>query len=120
MGNLVLIIFFATLAMGSRSSESHTILQRGHKKFSSPQGRFTNTSHICNNGLLGECPREEEIAIESSISRRNLAGKGRYISYDALKKNNAPCQNRGNSYYGCENRGKANPYRRGSRLYFRR
>ncbi|TKY48879.1 RALF 4 [Spatholobus suberectus] len=114
MGNILLIIFFATLAMGSRSSESHTILQRGHEQFSSfPQGKLRNASQICNNGLLGECSQEEEMAMESSINGRNLARKERYISYDALKKNNAPCKRRGNSYYGCGNRGKDNPYRRG-------
>ncbi|KAG4960977.1 hypothetical protein JHK82_037656 [Glycine max] len=48
-------------------------------------------------GLLGECSHEE-----SSINRRNLARRGRCISNDALKKNNAP-----------RNRGKANPYSRG-------
>ncbi|XP_027343321.1 protein RALF-like 4 [Abrus precatorius] len=108
MGNFVLIIFFAmTLAMVSKSSESHTILHMGRKQFSS-----IPLPPICN-GLLGECSHEEEMAMGSSISRRNLAQNGRYISYDALKKDSAPCNRRGNSYYDCQNRGKANPYRRG-------
>lgn len=39
--------------------------------------------------------------------------KNRYLSYDALKKNNVPCGHRGSSYYNCNKRKKANPYRRG-------
>ncbi|XP_047320798.1 protein RALF-like 19 [Impatiens glandulifera] len=37
----------------------------------------------------------------------------RYISYAALKKNNVPCKKRGQSYYNCNQRTKANPYTRG-------
>ncbi|KAF7822973.1 protein RALF-like 19 [Senna tora] len=50
--------------------------------------------------------------MENEVMRRTLA-QARYISYDALKKNNIPCNRRGNSYYGCGTSQKANPYSRG-------
>ncbi|KAK1390101.1 Rapid ALkalinization Factor [Heracleum sosnowskyi] len=54
----------------------------------------------------------EEMMMESESARRNLVGK-RYISYDALRKNSVPCSRRGQSYYNCQQSGRANPYRRG-------
>ncbi|KAF1859141.1 hypothetical protein Lal_00000971 [Lupinus albus] len=50
--------------------------------------------------------------MDSTISRRKVEER-RYISYDALKKDNPPCNRRGQSYYGCGRSGQANPYRRG-------
>ncbi|WJZ99212.1 hypothetical protein VitviT2T_017677 [Vitis vinifera] len=77
----------------------------------------TSASHTCN-GLVGECIDEEEeeeemMGDEVDIVRRSLAQRSRFISYGALKKNNVPCNRRGNSYYNCARSGKANPYRRG-------
>ncbi|KAK7319699.1 hypothetical protein RJT34_04424 [Clitoria ternatea] len=60
--------------------------------------------------LVGE---DNEMMLDSESNRRTLASTQRYISYGALKANNAPCGNRGNSYYNCQNRGRANPYTRG-------
>ncbi|CAA2935246.1 Hypothetical predicted protein [Olea europaea subsp. europaea] len=54
----------------------------------------------------------DELMMASETSRRQLY-YSRYISYAALRKNNIPCNRRGNSYYNCRNRQKANPYRRG-------
>ncbi|CAA2954536.1 Hypothetical predicted protein [Olea europaea subsp. europaea] len=54
----------------------------------------------------------DELMMDSETSRRQLY-YSRYISYAALRKNNIPCNRRGNSYYNCRNRQKANPYRRG-------
>lgn len=108
--NLLLIIFFAmTLAMGSNSSESYTVSRSGYTQFSaSPHG--TALSQVCYD-KFGLCLHEmESLAI---INRRNLAQKQRYISYGALKKDSVPCKRRGNSYYDCERREKANPYSRG-------
>merc|ERR1712137_1308680 len=42
-----------------------------------------------------------------------MRGRRRYISYDALKKNNVPCSQRGRSYYNCNRNTRANPYNRG-------
>jgi hypothetical protein len=99
--NQLLIIFFAfiiTLPMKSMSSESYN-------QFSSFPILDIDALKICD-GAFGEC-------IHEGMNRRNLAGRGRYISYDALKKDSAPCKRRGNSYYGCGGSGQANPYRRG-------
>lgn len=60
--------------------------------------------------IIGE---ENEMLLDSEASRRQLAQRGRFISYEALKKNNVPCGRRGNSYYNCNNRQQANPYNRG-------
>ncbi|KAJ0801635.1 putative rapid ALkalinization Factor [Helianthus annuus] len=54
---------------------------------------------------------EEEMMMESESARRILAGRG-YISYEAMSKNNVPCNQRGQSYYNCNSRGQANPYNR--------
>ncbi|KAF5728487.1 protein RALF-like 19 [Tripterygium wilfordii] len=57
---------------------------------------------------------ETEMLMESEISRRTLGGRGgKYISYEALRANNVPCNRRGQSYYYCTRRTRANPYRRG-------
>ncbi|XP_054792459.1 protein RALF-like 19 [Prosopis cineraria] len=55
---------------------------------------------------------EEEMMMESGWSHRSLVER-RFISYDALKANQVPCGRRGRSYYDCNRRGNANPYRRG-------
>lgn len=45
--------------------------------------------------------------------RRQLGGGGGFISYDALKADSVPCNQRGASYYGCRSAsGPVNPYRR--------
>lgn len=98
-----------TLLMGSNSSESYTLLDEEYKQFSSFPHEIIE-SPICD-GLLGECIYEDEMAME--LIRRKLAKNGRYISYDALKKDYTPCKRRGNSYYGCGGSRKANPYKRG-------
>uniref|UniRef100_A0A7N0V1X3 Uncharacterized protein n=1 Tax=Kalanchoe fedtschenkoi TaxID=63787 RepID=A0A7N0V1X3_KALFE len=58
----------------------------------------------------------EHPTMESSLwedHRRALAQNQKYISYSALKKNSVPCNKKGNSYYNCNSRQKANPYNRG-------
>ncbi|XP_021294813.1 protein RALF-like 19 [Herrania umbratica] len=62
----------------------------------------------------GQCDVEDltETLMDSEINRRQLAQK-RYISYGALKANSVPCNRRGNSYYNCQNKKRANPYNRG-------
>ncbi|KAA8515238.1 hypothetical protein F0562_018532 [Nyssa sinensis] len=65
------------------------------------------------NGRVGDCINEaEEMMMDSEVSRRVLAGQ-RFVSYGALKANNVPCNRRGQSYYNCNQRGRANPYKRG-------
>ncbi|KAF5730445.1 protein RALF-like 19 [Tripterygium wilfordii] len=62
----------------------------------------------------GKVEDETETLMDSEISRRTLGGRGgKYISYAALRANNVPCNRRGQSYYNCRRRTRANPYRRG-------
>ncbi|XP_057956906.1 protein RALF-like 33 [Malania oleifera] len=64
-------------------------------------------------GTVGECFGGDEFEMESEISRRVLATRGRYISYGALQRNRIPCSRRGASYYNCRRGASANPYSRG-------
>ncbi|KAJ7946994.1 Rapid ALkalinization Factor [Quillaja saponaria] len=65
-------------------------------------------------GSVGDFIGEEnEMLLDSESSRRQLGGRGRYISYGALRANQVPCGRRGQSYYNCNRRKRANPYRRG-------
>lgn len=61
---------------------------------------------ISNKGANDLTEDENEFLLSSMESHR-------YISYESLKANQVPCGRRGNSYYGCQQRGRANPYRRG-------
>ncbi|XP_047963024.1 rapid alkalinization factor-like [Salvia hispanica] len=65
-------------------------------------------------GTIAECLAggDDEFDLDSESSRRILA-TSRYISYEALKRNNAPCSRRGASYYNCRPGAQANPYQRG-------
>ncbi|CAA6668142.1 unnamed protein product [Spirodela intermedia] len=68
------------------------------------------------NGVIGKCiDEDEEMAMDSEVSRRGLQARFKYISYQALFKNRIPCNHRGYSYYNCNKSGakRANPYRRG-------
>ncbi|KAE7995717.1 hypothetical protein FH972_000487 [Carpinus fangiana] len=69
-------------------------------------------SGSCNGGSVGECIGEEAELLMESHQSRLLAGRHKFISYAALRANSIPCGRRGNSYYNCQKRHKANPYRR--------
>ena len=69
-------------------------------------------SCINGQGCIGD-DDELESLMDSETNRRQLARGRRYIGYDALKKNNVPCNRRGRSYYDCNKRRRNNPYRRG-------
>ncbi|OVA14906.1 Rapid ALkalinization Factor [Macleaya cordata] len=104
---LVVFLFLALACLVAESSTSDVVwgLTR------STSGGLS--SQTCN-GLVGECiDEEEEMMMESDISRRSLFNSGRHLSYDILKKNRVPCGVRGKSYYGCTRATKVNPYRRG-------
>jgi hypothetical protein len=62
--------------------------------------------------LVGDLIREEnEMLMDSESNRQTLSG--RYIGYGALRADSIPCGLKGQSYYDCNDRGQANPYRRG-------
>ncbi|TMW91776.1 hypothetical protein EJD97_013907 [Solanum chilense] len=68
----------------------------------------------CNGGVVGNCiDEEEEMMMESDVSRRVLGGRNGYVSYGAMSRNNVPCNVRGASYYNCHANQQVNPYRRG-------
>ncbi|KAK6932587.1 Rapid ALkalinization Factor [Dillenia turbinata] len=63
-------------------------------------------------GLVGDFIGDNEMLMDNEASRRHLAGR-RKLSYGMLKGSNVPCNQRGKSYYNCQQGGRANPYRRG-------
>ena len=56
---------------------------------------------------------DNEMVLDSEANRRVLARGRSYIGYGALKANAVPCGRRGQSYYNCQKRQRANPYKRG-------
>lgn len=76
-------------------------------------------------GTVGECMEylDEDGEGEGDVAgmatgggskRRVLQGGGSgYIGYDALRRDNVPCSQRGASYYNCQPGAEANPYTRG-------
>ncbi|CAN6459699.1 unnamed protein product [Victoria cruziana] len=82
----------------------------------SAQNKVTHEPVPCS-GSIGQCmdPEEEETSSRNTgdaAGRRMLYAQGGFISYKALRRNSVPCNNRGQSYYGCQKSGRANPYRR--------
>ena len=66
------------------------------------------------NTTVGITIGEDELLMVSEPTHRELYGRSRYISYAAMKADNTPCgpAANGRSYYNCQDRGKANPYKR--------
>ena len=77
----------------------------------------------CRGGTVGECMEyfgadaegEGDVAgmATGGSKRRVLQGGSGYIGYDALRRDNVPCSQRGASYYNCQPGAEANPYSRG-------
>ncbi|RCV24081.1 hypothetical protein SEVIR_5G056001v4 [Setaria viridis] len=74
-------------------------------------------------GTVGECMEYADVDAEGEgdvagmatggSKRRVLQGGSGYIGYDALRRDNVPCSQRGASYYNCQPGAEANPYSRG-------
>lgn len=94
-----LIVFLLAVAIAMVSAEASKF-----HEFS-----FHTPVHV--GDLIGE---ENEMLMDSETNRRTLAARRRqkYISYGSLKAGQTPCGRRGQSYYDCQKRGRANPYRR--------
>ncbi|OIW20580.1 hypothetical protein TanjilG_15385 [Lupinus angustifolius] len=93
--NLMLVLFLLALAMVAEASEIQDI----------------DINHVTTIGdLIGD---DNDELLDSEVNRRTLRGRSRYIGYNSLRANQVPCGNRGRSYYNCQQRGRANPYRRG-------
>ena len=104
MGAAKYWLIFLMLAMA-------IVVESGTVPFDDPAGTWSLTGdHNGNNGF----DFESELLMDSETNHRLLAQRrGRYISYNALRKDSVPCNRRGRSYYNCNGRQKANPYRRG-------
>ncbi|KAM7506066.1 hypothetical protein LguiB_004970 [Lonicera macranthoides] len=63
-------------------------------------------------GPVGSCIDQAEEEMLDSESSRRVLGRTRYISYDAMRANNVPCQIRGGTYYNCQPPNQANVYQR--------
>lgn len=69
---------------------------------------------VIETGAVGDYIGEDnEMLLDSEASRRGLARRRTYVGYNALKANAVPCGRRGHSYYNCQKRQRANPYKRG-------
>ncbi|KAK4344148.1 hypothetical protein RND71_037242 [Anisodus tanguticus] len=115
------IIFFFSLAMiiDPSSSSLYNNFKTQYKNFDQlsimhgDNRAIASSTRKCN-GLVGNCiDQEEEMMMESDISRRVLQGQSSYISYSVMSRNNIPCNVRGASYYNCHAHQQVNPYRRG-------
>ncbi|KAM7508314.1 hypothetical protein LguiA_018767 [Lonicera macranthoides] len=98
---VILLILVAALAMVVESSSF---------KFKNTDWEMAST-RTCN-GPVGSCINQvEEMMMDSDSNRRSL-GRVRFISYDAMRANNVPCNQRGVAYYNCGVSNRANPYHR--------
>ncbi|CAO2162009.1 unnamed protein product [Urochloa humidicola] len=99
----------ATASGGGDLMAGHLVVRRG--------GRACR-------GTVGECTEylddvdaegEGDVAgmVTGGSKRRVLQGGSGYIGYDALRRDNVPCSQRGASYYNCQPGAEANPYSRG-------
>uniref|UniRef100_A0A7N0R7U2 Uncharacterized protein n=1 Tax=Kalanchoe fedtschenkoi TaxID=63787 RepID=A0A7N0R7U2_KALFE len=71
---------------------------------------ITWTTHA---STSSSCAWEDEFEMESAESSRRMLAGSQYISYGALNRNKVPCNQRGASYYNCQQGAQANPYSRG-------
>ncbi|PON38857.1 Rapid ALkalinization Factor [Parasponia andersonii] len=84
--------------------------------FNSESGRGLNHFYqaVSSGGPVGDYIGDDnEMLLDSEASRRALARGRSHIGYEALKANSVPCGRRGHSYYDCQKRQRANPYKRG-------
>ncbi|KAL8046572.1 hypothetical protein ABFX02_08G186100 [Erythranthe guttata] len=108
LGQLFLVVAAALAAMAvvAHSSDHH---HHHNNVFIRLAGGSPADGGLVANALDGA----DEFMMESDTARRQLGGGRGYISYGAMRRNNVPCNRRGQSYYNCNSHQKANPYRRG-------
>ncbi|KAL3506482.1 hypothetical protein ACH5RR_031864 [Cinchona calisaya] len=73
-------------------------------------------------GKISDCPTvsvEQEEMMDSENNKRMLLMQRRFISYDTLKRDFAPCNKPGASYYNCKAAGPVNTYNRGCEIITR-
>ncbi|KAK7247057.1 hypothetical protein RIF29_41933 [Crotalaria pallida] len=90
--------------------------------FSSPVFSFTSDHSETCNGSIAKCNKEDELLMESEISRRFLE-EGRYISNGALKRDKPVCNGGGSGEAYSKTGGclppPSNPHTRGCSAYYR-
>ncbi|KAG4196921.1 hypothetical protein ERO13_A06G210700v2 [Gossypium hirsutum] len=108
MGSKVLLMFMPlALAMVAKCPTTATTFNKTLAHFGTGDGALwtVNIEDI-------ETETTTMMMMDSETNRRLLATR-RYISYEALKKNNVPCLQQGRSYYECSTGKPVNPYTRG-------
>ncbi|KAH7858806.1 hypothetical protein Vadar_028274 [Vaccinium darrowii] len=108
VGLFLLILALAMLSAGSSLSFDE------HPSFSTLANFDVDPTHTHSHiGKVGDfIDEDEETMVGTEFTRRVLA-RQRYISYGAMRADNVPCSKRGRSYYNCNQKGRANPYKRG-------
>ncbi|PON58396.1 Rapid ALkalinization Factor [Parasponia andersonii] len=101
---LSLVFLMMALAITARASS-----------FSEPGWGLNHFNHVVSSGgpigdYIGD---DNEMLLDSEASRRELARGRTFVGYEAMKANSVPCGRRGHSYYNCNKRQRANPYKRG-------
>lgn len=99
-----LVFLLLALAVVAESASLHEATNWGLTKI--------GTDSCSSGGSVGDCIGEDAELLMDSHHSRHLA-QHKYISYAALRANSIPCSRRGHSYYNCQKRQQANPYRRG-------
>nr|UWT60550.1 RALF8 [Fragaria x ananassa] len=103
---LCLVALLLALAVAVEAAKLHDV--------SWGLARYTRDSSLVQDNVGNVIGEDNEMMLDSESSRRTLAGRTRYISYGALKRNRIPCRRRGASYYNCGRPNQqANTYRRG-------
>ncbi|KAH7837773.1 hypothetical protein Vadar_017838 [Vaccinium darrowii] len=108
-GGLFLLLLFLAMVAESSSFNEASFGSIAHFDIGTLRSRSVSTC----NGQVGDCIDEEEEMMMGSEGARRVLARQRYISYGAMRANNVPCSKRGQSYYSCSRKGRANPYRRG-------
>ncbi|KAI5331198.1 hypothetical protein PRUPE_4G049000 [Prunus persica] len=112
-----LIVLMVVLAMVAQSSAKGHEASWGLSFTAHDDESLIDRANSKVGDMIGE---ENEMMMDSESSRRTLRGaQGRYIAYGALRRNAVPCGRRGQSYYNCQNRQRANPYQRGCTIITR-
>ncbi|XP_030502949.2 protein RALF-like 4 [Cannabis sativa] len=108
VGKLSLVFLMVALAIATDRAYSFNMVEKSHGL------NHFQRSVLGGGGAIGDyIGVNNEMLMDSEASRRTLAQGRSHISYQALKANSVPCGRRGQSYYDCQKRKRANPYRRG-------
>ncbi|XP_012448497.1 protein RALF-like 4 [Gossypium raimondii] len=108
MASKALLMFMPlALAMVANCSTTATTFNKTLAHFGTGDGALWTVN-------IEDIETETTMMMDSETNRWLRNGtKRRYISYEALKRNNVPCHQQGRSYYECSTGKPVNPYTRG-------